>query len=289
KKYNKYSVLALALMSFGLSSCLDEDPVFTDNGSHSIVELVLPARTSSTPYAVKITTLEFVDEILLPIEVNFTGVNGAPQDIQVTLSIDDAIIAKYDPSGETVALSPSNYEAPSPSTVTIPKGEKKATYIIKLKPRTFDQTKSYALGVKIASASGGTISGNYSAGVYSLPIKSPWQGKYDVHYKWVLRGGSKPAPEDDEEYDEEDVELTTAGPGVVQAQYVGAWFSGYTTYTFKPDGTILPFVYSGSARAVEVFSSSYDLDKLVFEVEYSFISPTNYRLIETYTRTGDLD
>ncbi len=286
KKVNIKHWIVIALLLTSFSSCLDEDGVFEENGSHSIVELSLPARTTSTPYAVKVTTLELEDEILLPVEINFTGVNGAPGDVEVTLAIDDAIIAKYDESGTTIALPTANYELPASNKVTIPKGEKKAVYTIKLKPRTFDLTKSYALGVKIVSASTGTISGNYSAGVYSLPVKSPWQGKYNVHYKWLIRGGAVPTT--DIEYDETGVELTTVGPGVVQAKYVGAWFSGYTNYTHRPDGTVLPYVYSGSVRAVQVFSSSYDLDNLTFEVEYSFISPANYRIIETYVRTGDL-
>lgn len=286
KKTTIKYLLTAAIVLIGFNSCLNEDGVFEENGSNSIVELSLPARTTSTPYAVKVTTLELVDEILLPVEVNFTGINGAPNDVEVTLAIDDAIIAKYDASGSTIALPAANYELPASNKVTIPKGEKKAVYTIKLKPRTFDLTKSYALGVKIVSASSGTISGNYSAGVYSLPVKSPWQGKYNVHYKWLIRGGS--APTTDVEYDETGIELTTVGPGVVQAKYVGAWFSGYTNYIHRPDGTVLPYVYSGIVRAVEVFRSSYNLDNLTFEVEYSFISPANYRIIETYTRTGDL-
>ncbi|MDR1091717.1 MAG: hypothetical protein LBL79_11620, partial [Prevotella sp.] len=168
--------------------------------------------------------------------------------------------------------------------ITIPKGEKKAVYTIKLKPRTFDQTKSYALGVKIVGTSVGIISGNYSAGVYSIPVKSPYEGKYTVHYKWLIRGGASTG----EEYDRTDINLKTVGPSVVQAQMVGALYSGYTNYFHRPDGTVLPYVYSGNSLAVQVFSSSYDLDNLTFEVEYSFISPANYRLIETYTRTGDL-
>ena len=289
KKINiKYLVVATSIL-LGLSSCLDEEGVFKDNGSNSIVELSLAARTSSTPYATRSTTLELEDEYLLPIVVNFTGVDGAPNDVEVTLAIDDNIVVEYDAydtSNEYLALPTANYELPASNKIVIPKGEKTTTYTIKLKPRLFDTTKSYALGIKIVSASAGTVSSNYSAGVYTLPVKSPWQGKYDVHYKWLIRGGAVPTT--DIEYDETDIELKTAGPGIVQAQYVGAWFSGYTNYTHNPDGTVLPFVYSGSVRAVQVFNSSYDLDNLTFEVEYSFISPANYRIIETYTRTGDL-
>jgi hypothetical protein len=287
KKYSKFSVpaLALALTSLALSSCLDEDPVFTDNGSHSIVELVLPARTTSVPYASKTTTLEVVDEYPLVVEVNFTGVNGAPEDVVVEVAIDNSYLEVYDATKQTLALPTVSYELPSSNKLTIPKGQKKASYTIKLFPRTFDFTKSYALGIRIVSTTAGTISGNYSAGVYTLPVKSPWQGTYSVHYEWLIRGSVVPTA--DVEYDTDGIKLTTSGPGIVQANGVGDWYSGNTRYIHKPDGTIDVFVYSGSERAVQVFNSSYDLNALSFTVEYSFISPTNYRLIETYTRTGD--
>lgn len=283
KKINIKYLAVATLVLLGLSSCLDEEGVFKEDGSNSIVELTLPARTTSTPYAVKSTTLELVDEFTLPVEINFTGVNGAPSDVQVTLAIDDNIVSAYDTSGATLALPTANYELPTSNTVTIAKGEKKATFNIKLKPRSFNPTKSYALGIKIVGTSVGTISGNYSAGVYILPVKSPWQGTYNVHRKWLYRGGV----ETGEVSDKTGVKLTTVAPGVVQTTPLGGLYSGYSNYTHQLDGTISVYAYSGGGLAVEVFNSSYDLENLTFQVEYSFISPTRYRIIETYTKTGD--
>jgi hypothetical protein len=167
-------------MSFGLSSCLDEDPVFTDNGSHSIVELVIPARTSSVPYPSLITTLDVADEYLLPIEINFTGVNGTPEDVVVEVAIDNSYLGVFDESKQTVALPTTSYELPSSNRVTIPKGQKRATYTIKLFPRTFDFSESYALGVRIVSTSAGVVSGNYSAGVYKIVAKNSYDGIYAI-------------------------------------------------------------------------------------------------------------
>jgi hypothetical protein len=171
---NYYIIALLTLIGsfLGFTSCLNEDGVFEENGNHSIVELVLPARSTSTPYAVKtITVAATADVVELPVEINFTGVNGTPDDVQVTLSIDDAAVAIYDNTGTTVALPASNYELPASNVVTIAKGKKQATYIIKLKPQSFDTSKAYALGVKITNASAGTISGNYSTGIYKLSVQ----------------------------------------------------------------------------------------------------------------------
>ncbi|MDR1517423.1 MAG: DUF1735 domain-containing protein [Dysgonamonadaceae bacterium] len=291
KRYIQYYLLTIVSL-FGLSSCLDGDPVFEpDGGPMGIVEISLPARQTATPYSVKATTLEVVDEILLPVEINYTGFNGAPSDVQVTLAIDNNIVSEYaeysriNKSGDSilVPLPSGNYELPSSNTVIIPKGEKKATYTIKLKPKTFDVTKAYALGVKIQGATGGTVSGNYAAGVYTLPVKSPWQGTYNVHYRWYAGGGFGTA---DEEYDEAGVKLTTVGPGIVEAQYVGYWFSGSTQYTVKTDNTVTAAPYSGGVLATTIVSSNADWTALTFRVRYSFLSG-RYELEETYVRTGD--
>ena len=171
-KYYIIAVLTLIGSFLGFTSCLDEDGVFEENGSHSIVELVLPARSTSTPYAVKtISVAATADVVELPVEINFTGVNGTPNDVQVTLSIDNAAVAIYDKTGATVVLPASNYELPTSDVVTIAKGQKHATYTIKLKPKSLDTSKTYALGVKIAKASAGTISGNYSTGIYKFSVK----------------------------------------------------------------------------------------------------------------------
>jgi hypothetical protein len=226
--------------------------------------------------------IEVEDAVELPVVVNYTGVNGAPQDVQVTLSLDDAIISTY--GGGLTILPAAYYELPASNVVTIPKGQKKATYTIKLKPKLFDLTKSYALGVKIVSVTAGTVSGNYSAGVYSIPVKSPWEGNYNVHYKWYAGGGYG---SEDEEYDETEIPLTTAGPGVVEAKYVGVWFGGWTRYTFYPDNTVGIAAFSGSALATTVIESSADPDNLTFKVKWSFPASNGYVLEETYVKIDD--
>jgi hypothetical protein len=168
-----YLIAVLTLTApLGFTACLEEDSVYEDNGNHSIVELVLPARSTSTPYAVKtVAVAASAASVELPVEVNFTGVDGTPEDVQVTLALDNAAVAIYDTTGATVALSASYYELPASNVVTIPKGQKNATYTIKLKPQGLNTSRAYALGVKITNTSVGIISGNYSTGIYKLSVK----------------------------------------------------------------------------------------------------------------------
>lgn len=164
-------MIALTVTVFGFTSCLNEDGVFEDNGSSGIVELVLPARSTSTPYAVKTITLTGESTTELPVTLNYTGVNGAPQDVQITLEITPAAVAAYDKSGETAVLPANAYELPASSNVvTIPKGGKEAVYTIKIVPGTLEPGKAYALGVTITNASAGIISGNYSTGIYKVSL-----------------------------------------------------------------------------------------------------------------------
>jgi hypothetical protein len=166
KKYT-YILLSFALL---FSSCLKEEGVFEENGSYGIVELDLAARSTSTPYAIRSTTIKAAAAAELTVKVNYTGVYGAPEDVQVTLAIDNAAVSKQYPNASTIAVPDNAYELPASNVVTIPKGGKTATYIIKINSSLFDPAKSYALGVKIASATAGTISSNYSTGIYTLTV-----------------------------------------------------------------------------------------------------------------------
>ncbi len=66
------------------------------------------------------------------------------------------------------------------NTVTIPRGQHQATWIVKINPRKFDFSKNYALPVKILSATAGTISGNFGTMVYAISIKNKYDGIYTV-------------------------------------------------------------------------------------------------------------
>ena len=167
----KYIVSILATLLFTLlSSCLTEEPPFTDNGNFGIVELDLAARTTSTPYAVRDITRPAGASVDVPVVVNYTGVNGTPADVQVTLELHNRAVTTYASATSTklTILPDGSYELPASNTVVIPKGEKKATYTIKVSGAHLNDSISYALCVRIASTTGGIISGNYSAGVYRL-------------------------------------------------------------------------------------------------------------------------
>lgn len=285
KKYACTLLLSLPLL---LISCLKEEGVFKENGSSGIVELALAARSTSTPYATKSVMIEKEEAAVLPVTVSYTGVNGAPEDVQVTLAVYNAAIGELYPDSSVIALPDDFYELPATGVVTISKGEKTATCAIKVSSNRFDLTKSYALGVKIVAASAGTISGNYSTGVYLLPVKSRWEGTYLATYEWIQVG------EFSEIFSERmitktDVKLATVGPETLEAQGLGGVFSGYTRYTFYANGTVKVAASSGADLRVTVVSSQADVeDFTIFTVRYKvLLSAGDLELTETYRRIGD--
>jgi len=186
KNINKFLSLIVVFIAIFLASCVnDTESVFQDNGSSGIVELFnVPARNSSTPAAFKSTAFDALDVVELPIVVNYTGINGAPEDIAIHLSLDSTLITLYNDSVKTEYSNlPSKLYSVAGYDVVIPKGKKQATLTIKIYPPRFsvsDFTTPYALGVKIETASHGIISGNYSKAVFGIGIKNKYDGVYNV-------------------------------------------------------------------------------------------------------------
>ncbi|MGY0035885.1 DUF1735 domain-containing protein [Pedobacter sp. NJ-S-72] len=181
KRYlSKYGIMALAA-SIITSSCTKEEGIFTDGGSSGIVELQLPARTTSTIYAITSRSFAAQDEVDFPITINYTGVNGTPGDVIVNVEINNTAVTQYNDASSTAYTPlPANLYTVTSNNVSIPKGTKTGIFLLKLKTSLFDFTKSYALGVTIKTSSSGTVSGNYSTGIYRVIAKNAYEGDYKV-------------------------------------------------------------------------------------------------------------
>lgn len=284
-KYIKLRLVSL-LAVISLTSCLKEDPIFVDNGSSGIVELALPAKTTSTKYAVKSNAIELEEEINLPVTVNYTGANGASEEITVTLAIDEAATTEYinglsDDSG--ISLLPSAYYDVPQATITIPKGGKTADFIIKLRPNSFDLTKTYAIAVKIVSASGGTVSGNYGTGIFTLPVKSVWEGTYDYH----VNNDYGTIDANVGEFSDTGIKLTTVGPNRVRVSGVWQTYSGWVEYQFNADNTSISSVtaFSGSILASKIDEIILiDPENGIFALKWTGLGRG---VTEQWKRTGD--
>ena len=116
---------------------------------------------------------------LVPVELG--GLSAATQDIHVTLTQDDGLVATYNDSTGSVFTNPGSNITIVDSVVTIPKGSR--TGFLQVKFKSSDLLNgNFAYGFKIASIaeSGYTISGNLSQGIIAIGPKNKYDGLYSL-------------------------------------------------------------------------------------------------------------
>lgn len=232
KKYYRIFSFAILIAATGFSSCTKENSVFDSNNQGGILELAdLPSRTSATSYAITTKSLDAAAEISLPITINYTGVAGAPQDITVTMGINASALTAYNTAqGTSFVPLDDNLYTVSSNTITIPKGSKTGTFILKVKTASFVFTKSYALGISIVSANAGTVSGNYGTGIFRIVAKNAYEANYTVT-GWLFHPTAGRAIS-------ATYALSTAGAATSSAPVGDLGGSGYT-FNFDVSGTTL--------------------------------------------------
>jgi Domain of unknown function (DUF1735) len=195
-KLNKSKiVLGCLLLSILMTGCLKDKEY--DNGSiqsvrnsvgdQKVVEIAL--TTTSTVNFLQISLNATPNDTTFNlIPVTLASVNGAPEDINVTLVPNPALIGNYNANNGTIhELAPINlYSITNPASsdgtgyvVTIPKGSNTGYLKIKIKPTNFLGV-DYALGFQISKIdpSGYLISGNLREGIVAIGIKNKYDGEY---------------------------------------------------------------------------------------------------------------
>ncbi|MBF9251824.1 DUF1735 domain-containing protein [Pontibacter sp. 172403-2] len=201
------NILMLALAVSGLSSCLDEDPIFNPDDSPNIIEIKSAGGAIQSPvdavYPLYVNSFDIVPEAEFPLIISYSGAGTAPQDITVNLEVDPEAMAEYnawfnedeDPLDEEEdhdaykLLSESIYEFPT-TTVTIPAGKREAVIMVKVKPDMLDFDNSYAIPVSITESSAGIISGNNSTAIIAIGAKNEYDGTYTNTYTSTLGNGT---------------------------------------------------------------------------------------------------
>ncbi|QBR13389.1 DUF1735 domain-containing protein [Sphingobacterium sp. CZ-2] len=287
---NYYKIILGVIGMFSLTSCLkDENVLSPENGNKkNIVEfynVTSPVSPGTAPYIMYVpTTLESVPEAEFEIAISYSGVEeGAPQDIVVNLEPTGDIVTTYNAKmGTKYNQLPTNlFEFPS--SVTIKQGEKRAYAKVKVKPSLMDQSKSNVIGVKITSASHGIISGNFSSVIYSLPIKSIWDGTYTVS----VSNDYGTIDANVGTFTEPGVRLSTVGPNLLRIGALWYTYSGYTEYQFNANNTSITGItaFSGSLRPATIDKIVLvDPVNKIFEVHWTAIGRG---VKERYVRTGD--
>lgn len=180
--------IGLLLVS-GLSSCLKDKTIIgpdSPGAIKNIIEFQNPSVISSgitlkTPTYVK--SYDIAPSADLDVTVSYSGGGGAPNDIKVSVMLDDAAITSVNEEQELDLVPlPQNLFTTTSMEVIIPKGQKTASFKITLKPDQFDFSEDYALGLKIGSVTGtqAPISGNFGKIVILIGAKNRLDGVYKV-------------------------------------------------------------------------------------------------------------
>lgn len=218
---SKIGLVGVAVLS--LTSCLDEDPLFDPANSTGIIELVEQSSLNVVGSVFPMNTLAFdvIPEDEIEVIVQFSGAFDAPEDIDVTVSLSADDIAAYnkdqglDGGEEYYLIESSMYELPGGGNsviVTIPKGKKRTSFMVKVKPDKFGFDKRYSLPLSITNASSGIVSGNFSHMLYSVIAKNQWDGRWTNTYVTNNLGSGTNA-----------VTLTTTGQFTTSSALIGIY------------------------------------------------------------------
>ncbi len=174
-----YNYLILCVSVFLMSSCLKSKEIIgpeAPNSAGAIIEFANPAVIASGSASLTVPNARYEFLSLktggkVHIDVNYAGTAGtAPTDINVGLTTDaDALTNHLSPAQANrtsyVPL-PSNFYS-LPASVTIPAGQKLAGFDINITDQ-FAANTTYAVALKISSASSGTISRNFGTIIVAL-------------------------------------------------------------------------------------------------------------------------
>ena len=185
KKYIFRTLSFMLAVSF-LTSCLKDDSLVLDpEKGNNVIEFANPATivTNGSVYPLYNFAFDLAPEATLPITISYSGPEaGAPEDIVVNFDAGtQAEVEAYNENQEKEfdMIDAGVFSLPT-KTVTIKKGQKKATFNVVFAPDKFDFQKAYVLPLKITSSSSGVISGNFSTILLAVGGKNMYDGVYTV-------------------------------------------------------------------------------------------------------------
>lgn len=180
--------IPLLLLVSGLSSCLKEAPQNIDpsKGTSNVIEFANTGdnvgKTTSAPrFTTDLGSLKAGETAEINVNVSYSGAENAPEDISVSLVVDQASLDAFNTINGTDYETPAESVFAVPTTAVIKKGERLSQIKLKVtNTEDFDFNVNYAVALKITSTTKGVISSNYGTAVYSFSARNIYDGIYDV-------------------------------------------------------------------------------------------------------------
>lgn len=187
-KYPNIKLLAVGVAFLGLTSCLKGDGMNVDpSKTNNVIELANTGNNEASAssqyprFNSDLGVLSLGDSAKFNLNVSYSGADAAPEDITVNLALDTAALTTYNTQDGAHYTTPPSAIYKFPSSVVIKKGTKMVqSSVVIVCNSSFNFNASYALAIKIASASTGVISGNFATAIYSFAARNIYDGVYSV-------------------------------------------------------------------------------------------------------------
>lgn len=177
-----FTYITAVVLAGSLSSCLKDNsqPDFTQN--KPVIELPVGSSAGNgagNSIAASFTISETPSDYF--VYVNYAAPEANASDVTVTLTVDAAALTKFNSvNGKDYTMIPSNGYSLVSNKITIPAGQRKVKFPIKINTLNLDPTKTYALPITITDGGGYTISGNFGTLISVIALKNKWDGVYSV-------------------------------------------------------------------------------------------------------------
>jgi hypothetical protein len=170
------ATIMMMLLAILLTSCLKNR-----NGETNLSTVPRPGEVAELPDpGFHSEAFDFTTQPqTVPVYVNIASPAPVAQDVVVTLALDPTGLADYN------SANGSSYEVPDATVfsiaslkVTIKAGQNLGSLPIVIHPDKVDLSKQLAIPLKIADASGRTISQNLQTVIYAITVKNKYEGTY---------------------------------------------------------------------------------------------------------------
>lgn len=203
-KKNIIRIVAV-LLGFASVACLDDNKYALDpSGSENVIEFLdnsVPNSPAGAVYPLWTKVTEVAPSFVFEQTISYSGPNSNNKDIDLLVEVDPAALAEYNQQmtdvlfDDTYPIMPPSYYDFPPTMVTIPKGKNKVTFEITVFPDQFDLSQTFALPLRITSASDGLLSQHFSAGLFVVVVKNIYDGIYNITEGKIIRNsGTGPDP-----------------------------------------------------------------------------------------------
>lgn len=178
---------SIAIIALAFTSCVKDHLAVDPAQSNNVVEfantgsIVSSAGAVHPRYQIDLGSLPAGKSSDINVNLSYSGAETAPQDITVTLSVDQAALDAYNADEGTDYVLPPAAIYSLPATAVIKAGTQKVQIKVAVTNNSsYDFNVDYALPLKIQSVSSGIVSGNFGTAIYSFAARNVYDGVYTM-------------------------------------------------------------------------------------------------------------